>query len=60
MRHKETHFVNMPSYANKVVEFAMTVLTDKLKNRVAVRFNESGHFSLNITDTNCTNSCTNP
>lgn len=36
MRHKETHFMNMPSYANRVVEFAMTVLTDKLKNRVAV------------------------
>lgn len=37
MRHKETHFMNMPSYATKVIEFAMTVLTDKLKNRVVVR-----------------------
>jgi len=39
MRHKETHFMNIPSYANKVVEFAMTVLTDKLKNRVALHKN---------------------
>ncbi|XP_037037494.1 clavesin-1 [Bradysia coprophila] len=39
MRHKETHFMNMPSYANKVIEFCMTVLTDKLKNRVVLHKN---------------------
>lgn len=37
MRHKETHFINMPAYANKIIEFAMGVLSDKLKKRVIVR-----------------------
>lgn len=37
MRHKETHFLNMPSYANKIIEFAMGVLSDKLKKRIIVR-----------------------
>lgn len=37
MRHKETHFINMPNYANKIIEFAMTVLSDKLKKRIMVR-----------------------
>lgn len=36
MRHKETHFLNMPPYANKIIEFAMGVLSDKLKKRVTV------------------------
>lgn len=36
MRLKETHFLNMPTYANKVIEFAMTILNDKLKKRVIV------------------------
>lgn len=36
MRHKETHFLNMPSYANKIIEFAMGVLSEKLKKRVMV------------------------
>ncbi|XP_026462070.1 clavesin-2 isoform X2 [Ctenocephalides felis] len=34
MRHKETHFVNVPQYANKILEFALGLLSDKLKNRV--------------------------
>lgn len=36
MRHKETHFLNMPPYANKIIEFAMGVLSEKLKKRVTV------------------------
>lgn len=36
MRHKETHFLNMPPFANKIIEFAMGVLSDKLKKRVTV------------------------
>lgn len=34
MRHKETHFINVPHYGNKVLEFAISMLSDKLKNRV--------------------------
>lgn len=37
MRLKETHFINMPQYANKVIEFAMGVLNEKLKKRVMVK-----------------------
>lgn len=29
--------MNLPQYANKVMEFAMGVLSDKLKKRVIVR-----------------------
>lgn len=36
MRHKETHFLHMPAYANKIIEFAMGLLSDKLKKRVTV------------------------
>lgn len=36
MRLKETHFLNIPQYANKVIEFAMTILNEKLKKRVIV------------------------
>ncbi|CRK98400.1 CLUMA_CG011759, isoform A, partial [Clunio marinus] len=34
MRHKETHFVNIPSFANKVIEFALSLTSDKLKKRM--------------------------
>lgn len=37
MRHKETHFVNIPSCAIKVIEFGISLLNDKLKNRILVR-----------------------
>lgn len=37
MRHKETHFVNIPSCANKIIEFAISLLNDKLKARISVR-----------------------
>lgn len=36
MRLKESYFVNLPGYANKVMEFAMGVLNDKHKKRVIV------------------------
>ncbi|XP_015435444.1 PREDICTED: rhophilin-2 isoform X1 [Dufourea novaeangliae] len=36
MRHKETHFVNIPSCANKIIEFAISLLNDKLKARISV------------------------
>ncbi|XP_071448806.1 clavesin-1 [Hetaerina americana] len=34
MRHKETHFINIPSFANKLIEFVISILSDKLKKRV--------------------------
>ncbi|KAG8229848.1 hypothetical protein J437_LFUL009123 [Ladona fulva] len=34
MRHKETHFINMPSFANKLIEFVISILSEKLKKRV--------------------------
>ncbi|XP_054274893.1 clavesin-2 [Macrosteles quadrilineatus] len=34
MRHKSTHFINVPPYANKVFDFFTALLNDKLKNRV--------------------------
>ncbi|OAD52285.1 Clavesin-1 [Eufriesea mexicana] len=37
MRHKETHFINIPSCAIKVIEFGISLLNDKLKNRILVR-----------------------
>lgn len=39
MRHKETHFINIPSYATKIIEFAVSLLNDKLKGRVLVHKN---------------------
>ncbi|XP_046385365.1 clavesin-1 [Ischnura elegans] len=34
MRHKETHFINIPSFANKLIEFVISILSEKLKKRV--------------------------
>uniref|UniRef100_A0A182JRX9 CRAL-TRIO domain-containing protein n=1 Tax=Anopheles christyi TaxID=43041 RepID=A0A182JRX9_9DIPT len=36
MRQKENHFVNLPSFANKLSEFILSVLSEKLRNRVFV------------------------
>lgn len=40
MRFKESHFVNLPQYANKFLEFVMSVLNEKLKKRVIVSFHK--------------------
>lgn len=37
MRHKRTHFVNIPHYGVKFFEFAVSLLSDKLKDRVMVK-----------------------
>lgn len=34
MRHKETHFINIPSIANKVIEFALSLTSEKLRKRM--------------------------
>ena len=34
MRHKESHFVHIPSFANKVIEFALGLTSEKLKKRM--------------------------
>ncbi|TMW40370.1 hypothetical protein DOY81_014550 [Sarcophaga bullata] len=39
MRHKETHFINIPHYANRVIELAVSMLSDKLKKRIIVHKN---------------------
>ena len=36
MRHKESHFVNIPSFANKVIEFALGLASEKLKKRMCL------------------------
>jgi hypothetical protein len=36
MRHKATHFFNVPHYANKVFEFFIALLNEKLKGRILV------------------------
>jgi len=36
MRHKETHFINIPTSVAKIIEFAISLLNDKLKSRVMV------------------------
>lgn len=36
MRHKETHLMNIPTCATKVVEFAVSLLNEKLKSRIHV------------------------
>ncbi|XP_013112504.2 clavesin-1 isoform X1 [Stomoxys calcitrans] len=39
MRHKETHFINIPHYANRIIDLAVSMLTDKLKKRIIVHKN---------------------
>lgn len=36
MRHRETHFINLPPFASKFIEFGMSVLSDKLKSRIVL------------------------
>lgn len=40
MRHKSTHFLNIPQAASKIIDFAISLLSDKFKNRVKVRNRE--------------------
>lgn len=39
MRHKSTHFLNVPTYANKVFDFFTSLLNEKLKNRIMLHSN---------------------
>nr|CAD7406111.1 unnamed protein product [Timema cristinae] len=34
MRHKSSHFLNIPHYANKIMEFFIMLLNEKLKSRI--------------------------
>lgn len=34
MRQKETHFVNVPPYAQKIMDFIKSILSDKLRKRL--------------------------
>lgn len=36
MRHRQTHFINLPPFATKFMEFGMSVLSDKLKSRIVL------------------------
>ncbi|XP_012285101.1 clavesin-2 [Orussus abietinus] len=36
MRHKETHFINIPNCAMKLIEFVISLMNDKLKGRVLI------------------------
>jgi len=36
MRHRETHFINLPPFASKFIEFGMSILSDKLKSRIVL------------------------
>lgn len=36
MRHKETHFINIPGCATKIIEFAISLLNEKLRSRILV------------------------
>lgn len=39
MRHKATHFVNIPHFANRIIELGVSLLSEKLKNRITVSSN---------------------
>ncbi|XP_063702524.1 clavesin-2 [Culicoides brevitarsis] len=36
MRHRETHFINLPPFAMKFIDFGMSIISEKLKNRVVL------------------------
>ncbi|XP_039966000.1 clavesin-2 isoform X3 [Bactrocera tryoni] len=36
MRHKATHFVNIPHFANRIIELGVSLLSEKLKNRITI------------------------
>ncbi|KAK0181119.1 hypothetical protein PV327_003430 [Microctonus hyperodae] len=39
MRHKETHFINIPNCATKILDFALSLLSEKLRSRILVHKN---------------------
>ncbi|XP_028046177.1 rhophilin-2 [Monomorium pharaonis] len=39
MRHKETHFINIPNSVAKIIEFGISLLSDKLKSRIMIHRN---------------------
>lgn len=47
MRHKETHLINIPSCGTKIIEFAVSLLNEKLKSRIYVGSN-SHSFLFNL------------
>jgi len=47
MRHKATHFFNVPHYANKVFEFFIALLNDKLKDRIMVSGRKNAEYEIN-------------
>ncbi|XP_067648048.1 clavesin-2, partial [Eurosta solidaginis] len=36
MRHKETHFINIPQFATRIIEFVVSLLSAKLKDRIFI------------------------
>ncbi|XP_015116114.1 clavesin-2 [Diachasma alloeum] len=36
IRHKGTHFINIPAFGSKILEFAVSLLNDKLRSRIYV------------------------
>ncbi|XP_026684562.1 retinaldehyde-binding protein 1-like, partial [Diaphorina citri] len=46
IRHKATHFINVPSYAAKVFEFITSCLSEKLKKRVYFHSNLSSFHKI--------------
>ncbi|XP_011170939.1 clavesin-1 [Solenopsis invicta] len=39
MRHKETHIINIPSSVARIIEFGISLLSDKLKSRIMIHRN---------------------
>lgn len=46
MRHKETHLINIPGSVAKIIEFAISLLNDKLKSRVMVNITNYSYINL--------------
>jgi len=60
IRHKETHFISIPSSVAKIIEFAISLLNDKLKSRVMVNITQIiGSVCVNLHMTNMTNHACN-
>ncbi|XP_036339856.1 clavesin-1-like isoform X1 [Rhagoletis pomonella] len=36
MRHKETHFINIPHFANRIIELGVSLLSEKLRKRIVI------------------------
>jgi hypothetical protein len=47
MRHKATHFFNVPHYANKIFEFFIALLNEKLKDRIMVSEERTWNMKFN-------------